>query len=101
MLVPVVEKLSTSPAKKPPMLTVALARLVLSGSLAVAPLMTPTGVLLDDAGLLTLSVKVGLVGVIVRLGALSSAMPNGVAMPLTGTLICRNADGAPPLRLPI
>src|SRR5215472_97099 len=82
---------SVSPAKKPPdMLTVALARLVLSLSLAVA--------LEINATLAPSSVQVGLRAVIASVGALSSAScPAALSM----SEIDRNWVGAPPDRLPI
>src|SRR5690349_12730768 len=75
MLVPATLALSTSPAKKPPMLTVAANSEVLSVSVTVAEAPTVTGVLLDEAGLLTLSVKVLVAAANAKLGALSSAKP--------------------------
>src|SRR5215472_2654089 len=51
-------KVSVSPVKKPLMLTVAKAKLVLSVSLAVALKSSDTGVLNDEAGLSVLSEKV-------------------------------------------
>jgi hypothetical protein len=62
------EKLSVSPAKKPPIVTFADTTAELSGSLAAAPLMSVTGVLFAEAGLSVLSVNVGLSGVIDSVG---------------------------------
>src|SRR5262249_25883097 len=75
MPVPATLALSTSPAKKPPMLTVAPNNDVLSVSATVADAPTVTGVLLVEAGLLTLSVKVLVAAASAKLGALSNAKP--------------------------
>ncbi len=89
------EKVSVSPAKKPPMLTVALTSASLSGSVAVAPESSPTGVLCDDAGLSELSVNVGLVGVIDSVGCWSSETSSGTSAPSAGKVgEVRNAVGA-------
>src|SRR5258708_7234991 len=91
------EKVSVSPAKKPPTVTAAPASSKLSGSLAVSLERRTTGVLFNEAGLLTLSVKVGLlVGVIDSVGCWSTQSSSGSA-PLVNV---RNCVGAPPLRLP-
>ena len=99
------EKVSVSPLKKPLIETWALTSSVLSESLAAAEVSNATGVLFSDAGLLTLSVKVGLVGVIASVGALSSEKPFGAGS--TGWLLLlvkvgmfSNSVGVPPDRLP-
>src|SRR5262249_11447912 len=99
---PTVVSLSRSPAKKPPMLTVALNTFESSLSLAVAPESTGTGVLLDEAGLLLLSVNVLLSDVIDRVGALSKSKPSAASGVTVLTVIAENSVGASVLlRLPL
>src|SRR5262249_25464109 len=95
-------KVRMSPAKKPPMLTVAVTSSVLSESLALAPVRSETGVLLLAAGLLVLSVKVAAAtGVIVRFGALSRLKPSAARGVTVLVAIDENNVGAPPIRLPL
>src|ERR1051326_1310118 len=99
MLVPVVVALRRSPAKKPPIVTVAPTSAVLSESHALTAEITETGVLCDAAELSVLSVNVA-PDVNASVGALSSAMPAGAA-PLEVDRKCVGVvDSEPPIRPP-
>src|ERR1700759_1100211 len=100
MLVPAVEALSTSPAKKLPIETVAPASAVLSESPSVSELISETDAWFDAAGLSVLSVKVGLSAVIESVGALSRARANGAAPFVVDRKRVGVVERVPPTRPP-
>src|SRR5262249_52395177 len=96
-------RLSPLLTKLPLIAIVAPARLVLSVSSAAAPLISETGVLFNEAGLLMLSVNVGFALVAVSVGALSIASPSVRCMMLVIVRSTNNVGDCavdPPLNAP-